>query len=150
MGILGAPVSTDAADADVAASPFFAAFVFRLPGRVHRLRAPRRGDLRRVAARRARRGGDGSRARVHPREERGADAFEPRTKTLIAEAADVVGSRAGFESYHDQIYARGDQTEAKGAARADRPISEVAGVAGGGRGARGRSPRTRRRSSWRT
>ena len=36
---------------------------------------------------------------------------------MDVEAADVVGSRAGFESYHDQIYRRGDQTEAKALSR---------------------------------
>ena len=117
MGILGAPVSTDAADADVAASPF-AAFVFRLldvsnTGRVPRdevisvvwryaelVEAETEAELESIRAK----------ERVRRLRAEDQDAVD-------VEAADVVGSRAGFESYHDQIYRRGDQTEAKALSR---------------------------------
>ena len=117
MGILGAPVSTDAADADVAASPF-AAFVFRLLDVSNTGRVPR-DEVISVVWRHA------ELVEAETEAELESIRAKERVRRLRAEdqdavdveAADVVGSRAGFESYHDQIYRRGDQTEAKALSR---------------------------------
>ena len=117
IGILGAPVSADAADADAAASPF-AAFVFRLLDVSNSGRVPR-DEVISVVWRYAELVEseteaelESIRAKERVRRLRAVDQ-----DAVDVEAADVVGSRAGFESYHDQIYRRGDQTEAKALSR---------------------------------
>ena len=112
IGILGAPVSADAA-----ASPF-AAFVFRLLDVSNSGRVPR-DEVISVVWRYAELVEseteaelESIRAKERVRRLRAVDQ-----DAVDVEAADVVGSRAGFESYHDQIYRRGDQTEAKALSR---------------------------------
>ena len=117
IGILGAPVSADAADADAADSPF-AAFVFRLLDVSNSGRVPR-DEVISVVWRYAELVESETEAELESirAKERVRRLRAEDQDAVDVEAADVVGSRAGFESYHDQIYRRGDQTEAKALSR---------------------------------